>query len=147
MQKWIALIILGIIISMKSGGNMVNKIAQAIKKFEGWYPGSRSFRNNNPGNIRWSGSVPSDGSGSGVLRGAIGKDETNHLIYRSESDGWNALIFQIRIAITGKSSVYSPSMNLYQFFEQYAEGNQKSYAETVAYEIGVSPYSKLEELA
>ena len=33
---------------------VVQVLADAIQKKEGWFPGSRSFRNNNPGNI-WDG--------------------------------------------------------------------------------------------
>ena len=33
----------------------INTIAQTIQKIEGWFPGSLSYRNNNPGNLTYAG--------------------------------------------------------------------------------------------
>ena len=35
--------------------------ASAIQHFEGWFPGSRSYRNNNPGNLEEEGTAGRDG--------------------------------------------------------------------------------------
>ena len=35
----------------------IEALADAIMQHEGWFPGSRSYSNRNPGNLRWS-SVP-----------------------------------------------------------------------------------------
>jgi hypothetical protein len=111
---------------------VVERMAEAIKQFEGWAPGSRSFRNNNPGNIKYAGQ-----------KGTVGQDEQGHAIFDTYESGWNALIRQLRIAFLGTSHVYSPSDTLYSFFEKYAEGNSESYAEFVASALGVDPNTSL----
>ena len=55
----------------------------AITTYEGWYKGSRSYRNNNPGNIR-SGRYA-------TWRGAIGEDDAQFAIFESLEDGRAAL--------------------------------------------------------
>ncbi len=148
MSKWIWVII-GL--ALLAGGavkfgleSIIETMASAIKEFEGWYAGSRSYRNNNPGNIRWKGTIPLNGSG--VLRGAVGKDSTNHIIYDSYQSGWDALKFQIRIAFTNQSNVYNSNMSFYDFFDEYAEENSSNYAKEVASALGVSPETKLGDL-
>ncbi len=120
----------------------IEKMALAIMNFEGYYQGSRSQRNNNPGNIRWSSSnFPS------WMKGATGIDETGHVIFNSFESGWNALISLLKMMFNNTSSIYNSGMTLYQVFQKYAEGNQKSYAESVARALGVSASSTLEEIS
>ena len=121
----------------KVGESVIEKMAAAIQSFEGWFPGSRSYRNNNPGNLRWSNpdSIP--------WSGAIGLDDSDHVIFDSYNSGWQALLYQLTLAFTGQSQVYSPSDTLYDFFSKYAEGNQTQYAESVAAALGVSPETQL----
>jgi hypothetical protein len=115
-------------------------MAAAIQIQEGWYEGSRSYRNNNPGNLRWfSASIP--------WAGATGVDDSNHVIFDSYQSGYNALIHQLSIAFNNTSSVYNSSMTLLQFFQKYAEGNQSSYASNVASALGVLPSTTLDEIA
>jgi hypothetical protein len=121
--------------------------AQAIKDFEGWggpgatvhgiyYPkGTLSYRNNNPGNIKYAGQ-----------KGTIGKDTQSHAIFKSYQDGWNALITQLTIAASGKSKVYSPDMTLLQFFTKYAEGNQQEYTASVAKKLQVTISTPIKQL-
>jgi hypothetical protein len=45
----------------------INAWADAITGHEGWAPGSRSFRNNNPGNLRVTGDQGVDSGGFGVF--------------------------------------------------------------------------------
>lgn len=110
--------------------NRIERFAEAIKTFEGWKPGSRSYNNNNPGNLK-----------GGVWPGVIGKDDAGFLIFQSFADGWNALVYQITLAAKGKSSVYSPQNSILQFFEKYApssdNNNPASYARFVANYIGL----------
>lgn len=113
--------------------NYVARMAEAIKKFEGWYPGSRSYRNNNPGNLKYAGQF-----------GATGQDEQGHAIFSTYTLGWNALLAQLRSAFNNTSRVYNSSMTLYEFFARYAEGNQIPYAQSVARALGVSPETTLE---
>lgn len=119
--------------------SVIDRMAAAIQDFEGWYPGSRSFRNNNPGNLRWF-------SDSFPWTGATGVDESNHVIFDSYESGLSALKYQLRLAFSGSSSIYSPFDTLYQFFTKYAEGNQDAYARFVAARLGVSPDSTLGSL-
>ena len=135
---WIALGI-GVILTLGAGvavvtglDEIVNKMAEAIKSFEGWSPGSRSYRNNNPGNLKFAGQA-----------GAVGEDEEGHAIFASYAEGWSALQRQIRAAFTGISHVYGLTDTLYSFFAKYAEGNSTEYAEYVAAQLGVSPDDNL----
>ena len=103
-------------------------LAEAIKEFEGWYPHSRSYRNNNPGNLRWS--KYQDGSRNGFS------------FFNSYKTGWKALLYQLRIAADGRSSVYTPDMTLTTFFETYAPSSDNNhpeeYARFVADQLGVT---------
>ena len=107
---------------------LLETMARAIQNFEGWYPGSRSYRNNNPGNLKLAGQA-----------GATGADETGHAIFDSFASGWAALLSQLRIAFEGRSRVYTPADTLYTFFGKYAEANSISYARSVAAALGVAP--------
>lgn len=126
---------------MSKMDSVIGKMADAIKSFEGWYPGSRSYRNNNPGNLRWFGSsIP--------WAGAIGTDESGHVIFDSEASGMDALKHQLRLMLTGQSSVYSLSDTLYEVFQKYAEGSQAEYAEFVAGKLNApdGAYTTLQSL-
>jgi hypothetical protein len=115
-----------------STGASVWTMAAAIQKFEGWYPGSRSYRNNNPGNIRWfTAKFPS------WMVGATGTDESGHVIFDTTAHGMQALVNLLTMAITGKSSIYKPTDTIYDFFGKYAEANQSSYANSVASALGM----------
>lgn len=102
--------------------------------------GTRAWRNNNCGNLRYVGQ-PS----------ALGADEKNFAVFSSYEAGFNALKQMIFNAATGKSKVYKPDMNLYDFFAVYApafENNDRHYAETVAKALNVSPETfKISQLA
>lgn len=133
----VALIVgLGVLVLMvkRAASPVVSKMAEAIKAFEGWAPGSRSYRNNNPGNLRPVGFS---------YDGQIGLDEQGHAIFDTYESGWSALLRQLDLAFSGQSAFYGPSMTLYEFFARYAEGNQRPYAEFVAAQLGVSPETTL----
>lgn len=143
------LIIVAIMLSLKVK-SIIDQIAAAIQEFEDFVPpggrsrsgeilpnGSRSWRNKNPGNLR----------GVTGLAGEVGLDETGHIIFDTYQSGWNALVRQVRLWLTGTSKVMGLSFNLYQVFGLYAEENQRQYAEFVAKRLGVSPDTTLAELA
>ncbi len=117
----------------------MRKMAEAIQQFEGWYPGSRAFRNNNPGNLRWF-------NDNYPWSGVTGRDESNHVIFKSYEAGFNALLKQLRLAFNNQSAVYRSGMSLFEFFSQYAEANQISYANYVANALGVTPSTTLEQI-
>lgn len=114
-------------------GFSVSGLAAAIQQMEGWYPGSLSYRNNNPGNLRpGSLAVGSTGSNGG------------YAVFPDYQTGLNALIGLIQ----------SPgywNLTLTQFFAKYApsaDGNQPgSYAASVASMLGVDANTPLSTLA
>lgn len=112
--------------------SLVYTFAKAIKEHEGFFDGSLSFRNNNPGNLKFAGQA-----------GAVKADEKGFAVFGTYQQGWDALVRQIEIAASGKSSVYRPSMTIREFFKKYApleNGNTpEKYAEFVAKFLGVSP--------
>lgn len=120
--------------------NLIEKFAEAIKIHEGWFQGSRSQRNHNPGNLKFARQAKT-----------IGQDGAGFAIFANDQDGWTALIRQIEIAISGQSRIYNPEMTILQFFEKYApssdNNNPKKYAEDVAWRIGKSVETKIKELA
>lgn len=139
-------IIARVVDSLKSAFNKptISQFAEAIKEFEGWFPpgtkgypkGSVSYRNNNPGNLRWS---PFE---SGNVN--------NFSVFKTYDDGWKGLLHQIRIAVNGKSKVYRPTDTILQFFEKYAPSSDNNYphiyAQFVAKKLGVTTALRLENL-
>ena len=116
---------------------IIEKMADAIQSFEGWAPGSRSYRNNNPGNLRPVGFT---------YPGQTGLDDQGHAIFDSYASGRAALIHQLTLAFSGNSHEYSPTDTLYEFFSKYSERNQVPYAEYVASQLGVSPDTALQDI-
>jgi len=106
--------------------------AEAIKDHEGWYPASRSYRNNNPGNLKYVGQ-----------KRATGKDSGGFCIFRTYADGFQELRdLLVRAATDPDSTTYRANMTLLEFFHKYApssDGNAPEvYAKAVARKIGVS---------
>jgi len=99
--------------------NRINDIALAIKEFEGWYPGSRSFRNKNPGNLRFSKYTQS--------LEAIGKDEKNFCIFKCEEIGFGALCQLLTDAFNGLLIPYKKCKTLLDFFKVYAPSSDGNY--------------------
>lgn len=112
--------------------------ADAIQMFEGWFPGSRSFRNNNPGNIKFIGQ-----------KRAIGSDGI-FCIFATYEDGRQELLDLLTRAATGKSSIYYPSMTLKQFYDKYApssdNNNPDIYADAVAAFIGCTKDTSIRQI-
>ena len=113
----------------------IQLFALSIQEFEGWYEGSVSHKNNNPGNIK-----------DLHFPGTIGKDSEGHAIFKDWESGWNALVTKLQNAFYGKSEVYRPSFSIYEFFAKWAAGNSIEYARFVADKFGVSPETTLAEL-
>lgn len=130
----------GILIVILMGRKLVSptleSMARAIMDFEGYFQGSASQRNNNPGNLKFAGQT-----------GAVGRDNQGHAIFNTFEDGWNALINQLKIAFTGHSTIYSPTDTLRSFFSKYAEANSEPYAKFVADRLGVTPDTRLIDIA
>jgi len=101
--------------------------------------GTRSWRNNSPGNIKFV------GQGS-----AIGQDKGGFCIFPSYEVGFQALSNMIKRAASGESKVYKPNMTFVQFFNVYAPSSDKNdpdqYARVVAKACGVAITTEIREL-
>lgn len=126
------------------------KWAEAIKKHEGWYVGSRSYRNLNPGNMRLT---PYTRSLGALARG----DDKNFAIFPTYDAGWNALLQFLRDARANQLIAYReyakrhgraiPSLN--DFFQVYApefENDTNHYAQVVATAIGCTPDTLIDRI-
>ena len=105
----------------------------AIRKMEGWYEGSRSFRNNNAGNCKFSsvGYLP--------MYEPVKKDPQGFAIFKDYTTGW----LYLKNLILSKAKKH-PEWSLGTFFREYApvedDNNPAHYASVVAEKMGVSPY-------
>lgn len=117
----------------------VKDVAEAIKIHEGWFKGSRSQRNNNPGNLRFAGQP-----------GVTAQDNKGFAIFKTYEDGFAALCRLITNARDGKSKVYKPEMTLLEFFGVYApsfdHNDPNAYAKFVAQKIKCSIDFKIKDL-
>jgi hypothetical protein len=145
MQKNFTWILLGLAIAYwffsDSANSLLDKWAEAIKRFEGWTTSSLSFRNNNPGNLRPS---------IEPWQGQIGVDSNHFVIFDSYDNGIRALKMSLFNAATGKSRIYHPSDSLYDFFDRYAPTSDNNYprryAEFVAAQLNVDPNIQISQL-
>lgn len=122
--------------------------AQAIQRHEGWFVGSRSYRNNNPGNIRSP--YPGKNSDYTASLGAIGVDLGRFCIFPSPDAGFNALCTFLTHAASGKLKSYRPEMTLLEFYGVYApssdNNNPKTYAQAVAQYVGCTIDTPIKQL-
>lgn len=140
------------------------KWAEAIKQFEGWKPGSRSFKNHNPGNLRYSAYTAS--------LGAIGKDSGRFCIFEDDRAGFAALCiflddaanrrlrpyhvfsasnpYHWKLMPEGRNGDELPDFTLEDFYQVYApegDGNAPSgYARFVADKLGTTPDCPIKEI-
>lgn len=110
----------------------------AIRDFEG-QPGDLNYRNNNPGNCRYS-SV-----GYLKMYGEVKKDKKGFAIFKDYATGWLYLQNMIREKI-GKN----PNQTMLQFMEKYApysDGNDpKKYSESIAKRLEVTTDFRMGDL-
>lgn len=121
----------------KTSSNMQNMNMRtwcaAVMVFEGFYPGTQSWLNNNPGNLRFVGQALATNTGAA--------DGSQFCTFKTFEDGYTALYQQIFNACSGVSKVYLPSMTIAQFYLKYtSDGAEVSanYAAFVARCLGVS---------
>lgn len=128
---------------------LLNKFCLAIQQFEGWfapcrqYPsGSRSYRNNNPGNFRYTGFMKE--------LGATNKDAQGYCVFPSYEAGFAALEGFVVAAATDQLRAYPKPCNVSQFLNVYApasDRNQPSiYIGFVCRETSLKPNTLLREL-
>ena len=117
----------------------ITAFCKAIQNHEGWFEGSRSWRNNNPGNLRYC---------SQAL--AINFDDKNFAVFANYNDGFTTLKNMIRNAAGGKSKVYKPTMTIADFFKVYAPAEDNNdpdaYAKAVAKAINADISMQIKEL-
>jgi hypothetical protein len=91
------------------------KLACGIQQYEGWRPGTVSFRNNNPGNLRKDGAF---------------------LSFETALDGLAALCLDLWLKASGKSEVVPYGASLIQTMNIYApasdSNNPTAYANFLA---------------
>ncbi len=113
------------------------RLAHAIAKAEGF--GMRRTtptRYHNPGDLKAAGFK---------YEGQIGIGKGRHVIFASDTAGWNALYHQIHKMVCGDSKHYSPQMMIAEVAKKYA-GNWRVWSRNVAWNLGVSESTRLEEL-
>lgn len=116
--------------------NYLSALFLAMRRHEGWYQGSRSQRNNNPLNCRYS-SV-----GYHSKYGEVKQDENRFAIFKDLDTG----TLYCKNLILEKAKKH-PTWNLYQFIGDEREGwapasdnnDVDRYAEVIASEMSVDP--------
>ena len=114
--------------------DLVSLLAAAIKRMEGWKPGSVSHRNNNPGNLR---PIP------GGWPGQVGVDSGGYAVFDSVTSGEAALDRQILTNINRGLTLeefFAGKPGVYAGFAPAADRNQPNvYAANVASWTGIDP--------
>lgn len=115
----------------------VEGLAKAIAHAEGFYQrGTIPARYHNPGDIK---AVPGV-KYPGQVR--IGKGQ--HIVFRTDADGWAALRHQIDVILRGQSAHYTLDMTLNQVSRRYA-ANWRNWARYVGHVLGVPPSTTLRD--
>ena len=133
--------------------SLIPLLAKAIQNHEGYFDGSRSFRNCSPANFKLASSTVSQYM---VKLGAIGVDAQNFVRFPDYQTGFNALCTFLQDAATGRLSSYNGDMAIYTgnaqdkgFLDVYAPGienNTLAYAQSIAKQLGVPYTTKLKDL-
>lgn len=135
-------ILLAKLMALTQQKTLLEKFCDAIQEFEGWNTTSRSFRNKNPGNLKYT-SLTKE-------LGAVSCDVNNYAIFKNEESGYNALNYFVRLACENKLKDYKSNMTIWQFFIVYApsrdNNNPLKYALFVAKETGLDINDKIIEL-
>jgi hypothetical protein len=101
-----------------------SSVANIIQTIEGWFPGSPSQTNNNPGNLMYAGQY-----------GATGVSSSGFAVFPDYSTGYQALLNQINLDA-------SRGLTIQQFAAKYAPAaggnNPTSYAAQIAAATGLS---------
>ena len=119
-------------------------LANAIKQFEGWYPGSRAYKNNNPGNLK-------DADGRLVPEkdwaddwGAYKLDDKSFYVFGTAEQGFAALVHLLQVRVR-----QHPEWSILNLFFSYAppsENDTATYAAFVAKRVGGDVNTKLGDL-
>ena len=113
--------------------------ALAIKVEEGWHPNSRSYKNQNPGNLKFSTLTKELGASS--------VDKDNFAVFPTYEVGFKALCDFLKLACEDKLKPYHQARTLYQFTQIYAlPPTNHPYAQNVAQRLGVSEWIDIKNL-
>ena len=130
----------------KKSVNVIPLFAKAIQEHEGYFKGSRSFRNNSPANFKLGGGL------TDYMKslGGTSLDPQGFVIFPTYEIGFKALCTFLTDACKGGLRSYNPKMSLKSFFEKYAPSSDNNdplrYAKQVAKKIGCSVDTTLIEL-
>jgi hypothetical protein len=142
-----------IIASRMTTKSRIKEWATIIQKHEGYFEGSRSFRNNNPGNIKF-------GPYAKTWLKAYGQDDKGFARFYSYDDGFEALCQYLRDAAgwylipykqyAKKVGKTHDTFTLNDFFHVYApesdDNDSNRYAEVVAQHLGISRSTPIKDL-
>lgn len=113
--------------------------ALAIKEEEGWAPGTRSFRNKNLGNMKYSALTAS--------LGAVGHDDGNFSIFPTYEAGLSALCEFLKLGCRDQLKAFHNARTLKEFTQVFAHPPAAHpYAENVAKKLGVKVDIDIKEL-
>lgn len=103
---------------------VLEAIADAIMRFEGWEPSSLSYRNRNPGNLRESSITEVH-------------DDKGYLVFEDFESGYHALLLDLYDKVTGldryKLNAHSSLLEFFQVYAPSADHNHPQvYASFVA---------------
>lgn len=119
--------------------NKLEAFCLAIRQHEGWFPGSRSWRNNNPGNCRYS------SQGYLKIYEPVTRDPQNFAMFKTYDTGWLYLQNLVKAKISA-----NPKQTIARFFQVYApaedHNNPEAYALFVAHSIGLSPSDPMSKI-
>ena len=111
----------------------LRSLAEAMAVVEGFYIfGSRAFRNHNPLNLKYVGQ-----------KLAIGQDDKNFCIFKSDEDGWTACLNDLRFKRDGKSITgLSGKSTVRELIKIWTSGDsaliQENYINSVCNKLGIS---------
>lgn len=113
-------------------------LAAAIQRFEGWKPGSVSYRNNNPGILR-------------AGQGQIGTDAGGYAIFPDYQTGFNALEHQIDLNVSRGLSLdefFGGKPGIYAGYAPSGDSNDPGkYSQVVAGWLGIDPNTPLRDIS
>lgn len=119
--------------------NFISALADAITRQEGFHPGTRAWRNNNPGNI-W------DGVGGGKtsrIWPSLPIDDRGFVIYPSVEAGRAALERDLALKVNRGMSLTS----LLNMYAPPIENNTAAYIANVSTWLGINPSQDLRQVA
>ena len=115
----------------------IRRWALAVQGQEGFYTGSRSFKNRNPGNLKFTAFTQS--------LGATGKDADNFCIFPTYDAGFEALCGFLTLAAQDKLKDYHQARTLQSFTQIYANPPpDHPYAENVANDLNCTVFTRIE---